>query len=300
MLEIIDSIRGELIFSEPLRKHTSLRVGGEAEYFFKPVDIDDLKLFLSKIEIDIPIFWLGRGSNLLVRDGGLRGIVISASKLLKEIVKLNDNYIEVGANIPCTTLAKKCIRWNMGPSEFFSGIPGSVGGALAMNAGAYGYETWERVVSVKTIDRIGNIHVRSPKDYLIEYRQVKGPIDEWFLSAKLVFDSNDVPSIEKQKKMLMHRKNTQPLGQPSCGSVFRNPPNNFAAKLIEESNLKGYRIGGAAISKKHANFIITDQTAISKDVETLINHTKEIVKKIHNIDLQCEVKIVGDHKNYVD
>ena len=299
MLVPTDSIRGELIFSEPLKKYTSLRVGGEAEYFFKPADIIDLKFFLSKIESDVPIFWLGRGSNLLVRDGGIKGIVISTSKILKEIIKINDNQVEVGANVPCTTVARKCIRWNMGPSEFFSGIPGSLGGALAMNAGGYGYETCERVTTVRTIDRIGNIHERNPKDYLIEYRQVKGPTDEWFLSAKLRFDSKDTPSIEKQKEMLMHRKNSQPLGLPSCGSVFRNPPNNFAAKLIEESNLKGYRIGGAEISKKHANFIITDHTAISNDVEQLINHIRATVKKIHNVDLQCEVKIVGDHKKII-
>ena len=177
----------------------------------------------------------------------------------KKIEKIDNNSIKVGANVPCTMLAKQCIRWGMAPSEFFSGIPGSIGGALAMNAGAYGHETWERVDSVKIVDRLGGYHTRKPSEYKINYRSVVGPPDEWFISANLIFDPNKSSSLEKQKEMLSKRKNSQPLGKPSCGSVFRNPEGNFAAKLIQDSGLKGFRIGGAHISTKHANFIINDQ-----------------------------------------
>jgi len=290
----VNSIRGEIINSEPMKKHTSLRVGGAAQYFYKPSDVTDLVHFLSLLDNDISIFWLGRGSNILVRDEGLSGVVISSSKILREITKINDLTIEVEANVPCTMLAKKCIRWGLGPSEFFSGIPGSLGGALAMNAGAYGNETWERVVSVRTINRNGKIKNRNLEEYQIDYRDVKGPINEWFVSAILKFESNIIPSMERQKEMLEQRKKSQPLGKPSCGSVFRNPPGNFAAKLIEKSNLKGYRIGGAHVSSKHANFIITDDSACANDVERLIEYIRSTVKNLHGIELKCEVRIIGN------
>lgn len=290
----VNSIRGEIINSEPMKKHTSLRVGGAAQYFYKPSDVTDLVHFLSLLDNDISIFWLGRGSNILVRDEGLSGVVISSSKILREITKINDLTIEVEANVPCTMLAKKCIRWGLGPSEFFSGIPGSLGGALAMNAGAYGNETWERVVSVRTINRNGKIKNRNLEEYQIDYRDVKGPINEWFVSAILKFESNIIPSMERQKEMLEQRKKSQPLGKPSCGSVFRNPPGNFAAKLIEKSNLKGYRIGGAYVSSKHANFIITDDSACANDVEQLIEYIRSTVKNLHGIELKCEVRIIGN------
>ena len=294
MLVPVNSIRGEIINSEPMKKHTSLRVGGAAQYFYKPSDMDDLIHFLSLLDNDVSIFWLGRGSNILVRDEGLSGVVISSSKILREIKRINELTIKVEANVPCTMLAKKCIRWGLGPSEFFSGIPGSLGGALAMNAGAYGNETWERVVSVKTINRNGIIKNRISEEYQIDYRDVKGPINEWFVSAILKFESNKIPSMERQKEMLEQRKESQPLGKPSCGSVFRNPPGGFAAKLIEQSNLKGYRIGGASVSFKHANFIITDDSACANDVEQLIEYIRSTVKNLHDIELKCEVRIIGN------
>ena len=294
MLVPVNSIRGEIINSEPMKKHTSLRVGGAAQYFYRPSDMDDLIHFLSLLDNDVSIFWLGRGSNILVRDEGLSGVVISSSKILREIKRINELTIKVEANVPCTMLAKKCIRWGLGPSEFFSGIPGSLGGALAMNAGAYGNETWERVVSVKTINRNGIIKNRISEEYQIDYRDVKGPINEWFVSAILKFESNKIPSMERQKEMLEQRKESQPLGKPSCGSVFRNPPGGFAAKLIEQSNLKGYRIGGASVSLKHANFIITDDSACANDVEQLIEYIRSTVKNLHDIELKCEVRIIGN------
>ena len=291
---LLDPLKSKIKFLEPMKKHTSLKVGGPAEIYFQPSDLDELSFFLSNMDKDIPIFWLGRGSNILVRDGGISGIVISSSLISKQIEKIDNNSIEVGANVPCTMLAKQCIRWGMAPSEFFSGIPGSIGGALAMNAGAYGNETWERVDSVKSIDRLGEYHTRKPSEYKINYRSVVGPPDEWFISAKLIFDPDKSSSMETQKEMLNKRKISQPLGKPSCGSVFRNPEGNFAAKLIQDSGLKGFRIGGAQISKKHANFIINDQKASAEDIERLINHIQKKIFEKFDIQLECEVKIIGN------
>ena len=166
----LEPLKSKIKFFEPMKKHTSLKVGGPAEIYFQPSDLDELGLFLSNIDNNIPIFWLGRGSNILVRDGGISGVVISSSLISKKIEKIDNNSIKVGANVPCTMLAKQCIRWGMAPSEFFSGIPGSIGGALAMNAGAYGHETWERVDSVKIVDRLGGYHTRKPSEYKINYR----------------------------------------------------------------------------------------------------------------------------------
>jgi UDP-N-acetylmuramate dehydrogenase len=191
-------------------------------------------------------------------------------------------------------LAKQCIRWALGPSEFFAGIPGTVGGALAMNAGAHGGETWERVESVRTIDRSGEIHERSPAEYSVGYRSVVGPPNEWFIEATLRFEPDVVPSMDNMKAMLERRKATQPLGLPSCGSVFRNPPGDHSARLIEAAGLKGYRIGGAEVSEKHANFIINRDEATATDIEELIEHVRQTVLDVHGVELQHEVRIVGE------
>ena len=288
-----DSLRGELRFNEPMSRHTSLRVGGPAEQFFRPVDLDDLSLFLGDLEPNTPIFWIGLGSNLLVRDAGLPGVVIAASYLSRDLERIGDHLVRVGASVTCTQLSRQCIRWAFGPSEFFAGIPGTVGGALAMNAGAHGSETWERVSHVRTIDRHGEIRDRLPTDYEIGYRSVVGPPDEWFIEATLQFDPAADASMEAQKAMLERRKSTQPLGLPSCGSVFRNPPGGHAAQLIESAGLKGHRIGGAEISTKHANFIINVDNATASDIEHLISFVHDTVKETHGIDLIHEVRIVG-------
>ena len=287
------SVSGELLCDEPMSRHTSWRVGGPAEYFFKPADTDDLALFLRELDSSTPVFWFGVGSNLLVRDGGLPGVVISVAGILRDIEQTASYQVTVGAGVPCTQLARQCIRWGLGPSEFFAGIPGTIGGALAMNAGAHGGETWERVKSVKTIDRRGEIHERLPDDYEIAYRSVRGPDKEWFLEAVLEFDPDADASMEMLKEMLDRRKSTQPLGLPSCGSVFRNPPGDHAARLIEASGLKGARIGGAEVSEKHANFIINCDNASAADVEQLISYVQQTVADQQGVELVHEVRIVG-------
>jgi UDP-N-acetylmuramate dehydrogenase len=190
----VSDVQGELRYDEPMSRHTSWRVGGPAEVFFIPTSIDDLSTFLAGLDRDTPIFWHGVGTNLLVRDGGLPGVVISATKMLRQLERVDEFVARAGAGVPCTQLARQCIRWGMGPSEFFAGIPGTVGGALAMNAGAHGGETWERVEYVRTIDRSGEIHERARADYAVAYRSVTGPANEWFIEGTFRFEPGFVPS----------------------------------------------------------------------------------------------------------
>ncbi len=286
--------RGEIRLNEPMSKHTSWRVGGPAETFFVPNSLEDLSLFLQELNEGIPVFWLGVGTNLLVRDGGIPGVVISASRIMRNLERLEHYLVRAGAGLPCTQLARQCLRWGLGPSEFFAGIPGTVGGALAMNAGAHGGETWDRVESVRTIDRNGEIHERAPGEYTVGYRSVTGPKNEWFVEATLRFEVDVTPSADDMKSMLERRKRTQPLGLPSCGSVFRNPPGDHAARLIEAAGLKGFSIGGAEVSRKHANFIINSDNATASDVEELIAHVRQAVLEKHGVELVHEVRIVGE------
>jgi UDP-N-acetylmuramate dehydrogenase len=288
--------------NEPMSKHTSWRVGGPAEIFFKPANLADLSRFLRELDENMPVFWLGLGSNLLVRDGGIKGAVISGTGAFRELEKIgvDDNgesrhrRVRVGASVPCTRLARQCIRWGYGPSEFFAGIPGTVGGALSMNAGAHGGETWERVRAVTTIDRRGDVHQRTRDEFSVGYRSVSGPALEWFISAVMEFDPSVDPSMDVLKEMLARRKNTQPLGLPSCGSVFRNPPGDHAARLIESAGLKGHRVGNAEVSTKHANFIINRGGASAAEIERLIEHVKQTVAGVHGVELVHEVRIVGE------
>jgi UDP-N-acetylmuramate dehydrogenase len=287
------TVQGELRYNEPMGRHTSWRAGGPAEVFFMPASVDDLGNFLAELDADTPIFWHGVGSNLLVRDGGIPGVVVSATKILRDLERTEPYQVRAGAGLPCTQLARQCIRWQLGPSEFFAGIPGTVGGALAMNAGAHGGETWERVQSVRTIDRSGEIHERAPGEYTVGYRSVTGPANEWFLGATFGFETDVTPSVETLNAMLERRKTTQPLGLPSCGSVFRNPIGDHSARLIEAAGLKGYRIGGAEVSEKHANFIINRDNASATDIEELIEHVRQTVLHEHDVSLVHEVRIIG-------
>ncbi len=288
------TVQGEIRYDEPMSRHTSWRAGGPAQEFFVPASVEDLSEFLMRLDASTPIFWHGVGSNLLVRDGGLPGVVVSASKILRDLERVDHYLVRAGAGVPCTQLARQCIRWNLGPSEFFAGIPGTVGGALAMNAGAHGGETWERVDSVRSIDRRGEIHQRAPGEYSIAYRSVTGPANEWFLGADFRFEQDVTPSFETLNAMLARRKSTQPLGLPSCGSVFRNPPGDHAARLIEAAGLKGHRIGGAEVSEKHANFIINRDEASATDIEELIEYVRQTVFDVHGVELTHEVRIVGE------
>jgi UDP-N-acetylmuramate dehydrogenase len=282
---------------EPMSKHTSWHVGGPADLFFSPLDATDVSGFLQGLKPGTPVMWIGLGSNLLVRDGGVRGAVIETHGIFDELERRSDNDVWCGSGVACAKLAKQCIKWGLGPAEFFAGIPGTLGGALAMNAGAFGGETWRHVVSVATIDRNGVRHDRPASDYTVGYRHVAGPKDEWFLGALLRFEQRPGVSNDDIRQLLARRKATQPIQEWSCGSVFTNPPGDHAARLIEACGLKGFRIGGARVSEMHANFIVNDGTASANDIESLIRHVQRTVEQKQGVRLNTEVRIVGEVSN---
>ena len=279
---------------EPMSRHTSWHVGGPADMFFTPLDVADLSMFLQSLAPETAVMWIGLGSNLLVRDGGFRGAVIETHGVFGELERRSDNEVWSGAGVACAKLAKQCIKWGLGPAEFFAGIPGTLGGALAMNAGAFGGETWNHVVSVATLDRAGVRHERPASDFQVGYRHVSGPGQEWFLGALLRFEARPGVSNDDIRMLLARRKATQPIGEWSCGSVFTNPPGDHAARLIDGLGLKGFRIGGARVSEMHANFIVNDGTASAADIEQLIEHVRSTVARERGVKLSTEVRIVGE------
>jgi len=280
--------RGEL-----MSKHTSWHAGGPADLFFMPRDVMDLAAFVRQLPPETPLLWIGLGSNLLVRDGGFRGAVISTQNALQGLERVSETRIHAQAGVPCARIARQCVKWGLGPAEFLAGIPGTLGGALAMNAGAWGGETWMHVAEVEVLDRRGRRHTRTPDDYEIGYRSVKGPDEEWFLAARLDFELRPGADESAIKDLLERRRQTQPIGEWSCGSVFTNPPGDHAARLIESAGLKGFRIGGASVSQKHANFIINHGAASAADLEAVIRHVQRTVVDVHGIELTTEVRIVG-------
>ncbi len=276
-----------LIHNESMSKHCSLRAGGPAQDFFIPQTLNELSNFLKNNQK--PILMLGLGSNLLVRDRGFFGVVIKLTQLNQ--LNINDSIICADAGVTLAKLSRFCESQGLYGSEFLSAIPGSVGGALAMNSGAFGFEIWSYVDSVMTINILGQVFKRSPDEFSIGYRKVepkhKG---EYFIGANLTFSQTNKQ--QDAKTLLKKRNDTQPVGQASCGSVFKNPTNHFAAKLIEDSGLKGYCIGGACVSIKHANYIINQNHASSDDIENLIQHIQHTVQSKFNINLETEVVIV--------
>jgi len=283
-----------MLFNEPMSRHLSWRAGGNAKCYFTPADIEDLSTLLASLPDDEAILWLGLGSNTLVRDGGFDGTVIALQRIMNELERLADDRVYAGAGVTASKLARFCAKQDLVGAEFFAGIPGLVGGALAMNAGAFGGETWRRVVSVETIDRKGNRHKRNADEYRVGYRRVTGPADEWFTAATFQFEQGDGSGASAGiKQLLARRAETQPMGAASCGSVFINPENDHAARLIEASGLKGHRIGGAVVSEKHANFILYDNNASADDIESLIRYVQQTVLDRQGVELQTEVRIVG-------
>lgn len=285
-------LRGELREDEPLSRHTSWRVGGPARRLYRPADAEDLRTFLRGLEPMEPLLWLGLGSNLLIPDSGFPGTVIQTQGCLGGLERQGDSGIFAQAGVSCAKLARFAARHDLVGVEFLAGIPGTVGGALAMNAGAWGGETWPQVRRVRTIDRWGEVRERKPGDYRVGYRDVQGPPGEWFLNVLLELDTGDgEAAMGRIRELLDRRARTQPTGLPSCGSVFRNPPGDHAARLIESCGLKGYRIGGAQVSEVHANFIINTGKALAQDIATLIAHVRREVEHRTGVRLVTEVKI---------
>jgi UDP-N-acetylmuramate dehydrogenase len=295
--QISPEFSARVLHDVPMSKHTSWHAGGPADVFFTPRDTLDLASFLRQLPPAVPLLWVGLGSNLLVRDGGVRGAVVSLHGALGTLERLSATRIQAQAGVPCARIARQCVKWGLGSAEFFAGIPGTLGGALAMNAGAWDGETWRQVLEVDVIDRRGTRHVRTPADYEIGYRHVRGPADEWFIAARMEFERKPGSNEAAIRELLERRKQTQPIGQWSCGSVFTNPPGQHAARLIESAGLKGFRIGDASVSEKHANFIINHGAARAADIEALILHVQRTVADIHHVELTTEVRIVGEPKD---
>lgn len=270
-----------------MRKHCSLRAGGTVKNFFTPNTIDELSDFLK--DNQQPILMIGLGSNLLVRDAGFAGTAIKLTQLNQ--LEFKEGVIDAGAGVTLAKLSRFCESKRLNGAEFLSAIPGSVGGALAMNAGAFGSEIWSFVECVTTINDSGKIFIRDKSEFDIAYRQVIfHHQNEIFISANLRF--SQAKKQDNIKALLKKRNNSQPVGQPNCGSVFKNQLNYYAAKLIEDSNLKGFCIGGACVSDKHANFIINQGNATTNDIENLIKHIQQTVQSNFDVDLETEVVII--------
>jgi UDP-N-acetylmuramate dehydrogenase len=295
MMQVADRFLPRVRRDEPMSRHTSWHAGGAAEIYFTPQDRDDLREFLGTVPEGTPIHFVGLGSNLLVRDGGIRGVVVATQEALLRLERVDANTVYGEAGVACARIARQCIQWELGGAEFFAGIPGTLGGALAMNAGAFGGETWNCVVSVETLDRHGRQHTRVPGEYSISYRHVSSShTDEWFAAARMTFAP--APGIDDSavRELLARRRQSQPIGEWSCGSVFKNPPGDHAARLIEATGLKGLRVGDASVSLKHANFIINHGAATAADLEQLVEQVQAQVREAHGIALQPEVRILGE------
>ncbi|MES2683919.1 MAG: UDP-N-acetylmuramate dehydrogenase [Pseudomonadota bacterium] len=298
------NVRGSIKHNELLSRHTSWRVGGPAKTFFEPADREDLITFVRALPVGEPLLWLGLGSNLLVRDGGFAGTVIHLHGALDVLRRESEQidhagrgetiYAEAGTH--CARLAKFAKDEKLAGLGFMAGIPGTVGGALAMNAGAWGGETWPQVQEAEIIRRDGGTEWLPAGDFRFTYREVLLPTRAiGFIAARFnVTPDADGAHERYTRESLAKRKATQPVGKPSAGSTFRNPPGDHAARLIESCGLKGHRIGGATVSMQHANFVLTEEGARAADVELLIAYLRDTVKQQTGIELHAEVKVVGD------
>ena len=299
-------LRGLLRHDEPMAKHVSWRAGGMARTFYQPADVLDLATFLRTRPPNEPVMFLGLGSNLLVRDGGFNGSVVFTHHALigieveSEVATPRGTLaFRAGAGVPAPHLARFVAKHGGAGAEWMAGIPGTIGGALAMNAGCYGGETWDHVISVETVDRSGTLRHRSAADYELGYRHVRarGPGDEWFVSGVFGFaPGEEGEAMTRIRELLQKRVATQPLNEPNAGSVFRNPPDDHAARLVESCGLKGFAIGDAQVSTKHANFIVNLGAATANDIESLIDYVQAAVLMKAGIELVREVRIVGERK----
>jgi len=291
-----EGLRGEMLRDEPMSRHASWRAGGVAQRVYQPADLADLQTFLRRTPADEPLLAVGLGSNLLVRDGGFRGTVLLLLVGLAELRREGD-LIYAQAGVAGAKLARFAATNHLCGAEFFVGIPGTLGGMLAMNAGCYGGETWQKVVRVQVLARGGELLERAPQEYEIGYRHValRKANEEFFVGAWLKFEQGDAEAARQQIKALMEKRSaSQPLQLPNCGSVFRNPPGDHAARLIESCGLKGKRIGGAQVSEKHANFIVNLGGASAADIEDLIGEVRATVLRQTGVELHTEVRIAGE------
>jgi UDP-N-acetylmuramate dehydrogenase len=290
----MSNLRGQLIENATLAEYSSWQVGGNAQYLYKPADMNDLIDFIKQLRSQEPLIFLGLGSNTLIRDGGIKGTVVITQGALKKLKCLDPVTLYAEAGVASPAFARFAARKNLMGAEFLAGIPGTIGGALVMNAGCSGCETWNIVKSVLTVNRQGEKRIRYPHEYKIAYRNVSVFPDEYYLAAEFQLQPGcKEQSLARIRDLLKHRTATQPTNEPNCGSVFRNPPGDYAARLIESCGLKGLKIGDATVSSKHANFIINNGHATAADIEALIEKITDTVFQTHHIRLIREVRIIG-------
>ncbi len=284
----------EVYYSEPMKNHTTFKIGGPADIFILAKSVSCLKevILLCK-DYGIPYQIIGAGSNLLVSDKGIRGVVI---KYVSKSVEANDDIISADSGISLSALAKFAAGNSLSGLEFAGGIPGLLGGAVYMNAGAYGGEMKDIILESQYLDSDGEIKTILKEEHNFGYRHsIYTETDKFIVSAKLRLLHGEKETIlQTMNELLKRRNDKQPLNFPSAGSVFKRPQGYFAGKLIEDSSLKGYSIGGAAVSEKHAGFIINKGDATAADVLALINHIQETVLKNFNVELVCEIKMIGE------
>lgn len=288
-------LRGELLKNHDLARYTSWRIGGPADTFYRPADLADLQDFLKQLPVDEPLTFLGLGSNVLVRDKGVRGTVVLTLSRLNELKLINETQVYAQAGVTCAKLSKFCMDHGFESGAFFAGIPGTVGGALAMNAGAFGGETWRQVQAVEVLTHRGEIKKKAANEFSVAYRRVDGLNGDYFIAGIFEFVQGDMEKAKASiKTLLKKRSDTQPIGTYNCGSVFRNPLNDHAARLIEACGLKGFSIGEAQVSEKHANFILNTGEAKAADVEALIQKIQDTVLDKFNVKLVTEVHVIGE------
>jgi UDP-N-acetylmuramate dehydrogenase len=305
-------LRGHFLYNEPMRKHVSWRAGGVAQRVYIPADLEDLTWMVRSVSAREDVHMVGLGSNLLVRDGGVAGVVILLHGVLRKLAiesrthglppapeGIDTALVYAEAGVAAPKLARFAANHDLVGGEFWAGIPGTVGGAIAMNAGCYGSETWDRLVQVHTLDRQGQLNERLPDEYVTGYRHaaLKHAREEWFIGGWFrLLRGDGAAARETIRALLKKRIASQPLGTPNAGSVFRNPPGDFAARLIESCGLKGHRIGDAQVSEKHANFIVNLGHATATDIERLIEHIEDRVEAHTNVRLIREVRIIGERQ----
>ncbi len=291
----LPQLRGRLTANAPMADITWFRVGGPAEAMFIPSDEDDLAYVLRTISSDVPVTVIGLGSNLLVRDGGVRGVVIRLGKGFSEIAVADGHRIVAGTAVPDVKVARAAADAGISGLAFYRGIPGSIGGALRMNAGAHGRETKDALVSARAVDRSGRVHVLSNADMGFTYRHCDVPSDWIFTSAVYAGEPGNPADILKQMdEVADYRERVQPIRERTGGSTFKNPEGHSAWKLVDAAGLRGFRVGGASVSQMHCNFLINDQGATAEDVERLGETIRARVKANAGVELNWEIIRLGE------
>lgn len=290
----LPDMRGRLQADAPMADITWFRVGGPAEVLFSPADEADLAYALARIPREVPVFTLGLGSNLLVRDGGVPGVVVRLGRGFGQVEALPDNHLRVGTAVPDVRVARAAADAGISGLAFYRGIPGSIGGALRMNAGAHGHETKDALVSARAVDRDGNIHVLSNADMGFTYRHCAIPSDWTFTEATYAGPPADPSDILKaMDEVAEYREKNQPIKERTGGSTFKNPPGNSAWKLVDAAGMRGFRVGGAKVSEMHCNFLINDRNASAEDVERLGETVRARVRAATGITLEWEIIRIG-------